>query len=318
MCGKMIPCGSMESLQIHFTLEFYRTHAVLDAATANSLLDKVSEILDREPKLIEIREPCRIYILGDTHGDFKITAHALLHLFPPEGSTHSNFDKIIFLGDFIDRGLYSIENINFLMSMKAMFPDRVILIRGNHETREINSRFDFYESVIRRYGMATFEKYNRIFAKLPLAVLTWNHIFAVHGGIPEGLEHLNDLNGFDDEIDPENRITFQLLWNDPIEKDGHFFHNFRGKYSQRFGNDAFKYFKDKHAISLIVRAHEPQKFGVKDYFNMGLISLDSSHKGKSKIDRIKVFVMEASGEYRVASVEEFADLKFNKIFYPND
>jgi diadenosine tetraphosphatase ApaH/serine/threonine PP2A family protein phosphatase len=294
-------------------------HAILDKERLISVLDRVSTILDTESKLVRI-DPCSIYVVGDTHGDFKITAHALLHLFPPNGSHHTNFDKVIFLGDFIDRGVFSVENINFLMSMKAMYPDRVVLIRGNHETREINSRFDFYERILRRYDPRVFEKYNQIFAKLPLAILTWNNIFAVHGGIPEGLEHLNDLNGLEGEVDPENRITFQLLWNDPVEKDGWFYNNFRGKYSRRFGREAALHFMEKHHVKLIVRAHEPQKFGFKEYFKKfgdqheGLISLDSSHKGKSHIDRIKVFVMNANGEFRVAPIEEFQPLNFSKIF----
>lgn len=301
-----------DSPSIIFSSDFYHRHARLSAEELDRVLQKVSEILEKEPKLVPI-DRSRVMFLGDTHGNFEMTIHALKHLFPPKGSSHTNFDKVVFLGDFIDRGDYSIENINLLMSMKAIAPDRLILIRGNHETRETNIRFDFYEKVIRRYGLKMFERYNQIFAKLPLAVMTWNKIFAVHGGVPEGLENIADINGVGDMLDPDDRVVFQLLWNDPIEKDGWFFKNFRGSYSQRFGREAFAHFMQKHDIKLFVRAHEVQKDGYKAYFNAQLISLDSSTTPRGK-DAMKLFIVEPSGEYRVVSVQDFEHLPFNKIF----
>ena len=292
--------------------EFFRTYAKLSKEDLLDTLNRVSLILDKEPKLMKL-DRSRIFFLGDTHGNLAMTAHALKHLFPPPNTSHSYFDRVVFLGDFIDRGSYSIENINLLMSMKRLFPDRVILIRGNHETREINVRFDFYENVIRRYGMAVFERYNQIFAKLPLAVLTWNKVFALHGGIPEGLDNLNEINGLQDMVNPDDRIMFQILWNDPVEKDGWFFRNFRGKYSQKFGREAFKFFMKKHDIKLFLRAHEVHKEGFKEFFDTKLISLDSSTTKRRK-STMKVFILEDSGEHRITEVEDFENTKFSKIF----
>ena len=297
---KMCPKNAEKS--INLTSDFIKEHSILSAEKLEVVLSKVSEILDKESKLIEI-EQSKCYFLGDTHGDFSVTLHAFKHLFPVTESIHTKFDKLVFLGDFIDRGPYSIENVNFLMSMKALFPDRVVLIRGNHETREINIRFDFYENVLRRYGMKIFDRYNQIFAKLPLAIITWNKIFAVHGGLPENLQKLSDLNGLDDEVNPEDRITFQILWNDPVEKDGWFFKNFRGKYSKKFGRAAFEHFMKKNEIKLVLRAHELQKKGFKEYFGAHLISLDSSQKKRGKY--LKVFIIERDGTYKVAETEEF-------------
>ncbi|MHA1820198.1 MAG: metallophosphoesterase [Promethearchaeota archaeon] len=293
--------------------QFIRKRAFLSREELENVLSRVNDILEKEPKLVTISDKSRLYFLGDTHGNLTMTLHALKHLFPDKNGVHTKFDRIIFLGDFIDRGLYSVENINLLMSLKAEYPDRIILIRGNHESREINIRFEFYEMVIRRYGMVIFEKYNKVFAKLPLAVLTWNKIFAVHGGIPENLEKLSDLNGLDDEVDPESRITFQLLWNDPVEKDGWFFRNFRGKYSKKFGRDAFEYFIKKHDIKLILRAHEVQKKGYKNYFGAKLVSIDSTKKRKK--EAIKVFIVEKDGSYKVSEVEEYVELNLRKLFY---
>lgn len=294
-----------------WTDEFYAKNAGLTLEELDDTLTKVSAILDTEPKLIEI--PCnRVYFVGDTHGNFGVSSHAIKHLDPPANENHTRFDKVVFLGDFIDRSPNAVYNVNFLFSMKLLFPDKLILIRGNHETRETNMRYEFYEDVIRKYGLRIFERYNQIFAKLPLAVITWNKIFAVHGGVPEGLEHLNQINGLEEEMDPEDKVTFQLLWNDPVERDGAFFSNIRGKYSRRFGQEAFEYFCRKHGVQMIVRAHELQKNGFRHYFNTRLISLDSSEKGWRKHE-VKVFILEKNGETRIASMENYNPPQLGKI-----
>ncbi len=321
-------------------LDFVKNHIHHSKEEIEDILVKVGNILEKEQKLVQIPSG-RIFILGDTHGNIDMTLHALKHVFPPETEKnnrqipenatkngkifkrhHTKFDKIVFLGDFIDRGPYSVENINLLISLKAAYPEKVILIRGNHETREINKRFDFYEKVIRRYDIGTFEKYNQVFSKLPLAILTWNNIFGVHGGIPEGLERLKELDGLNDEVNPENTITFQLLWNDPVEKDGWFFRNFRGKYSKKFGRKAFQHFVRKNNIKLVLRAHQTHRKGFKHFFGSKhpkhkkkaprLISIDS-HSSKWRKPTQKVFIIEKSGKYKISQVEFFQKKMFSDL-----
>ena len=300
---------------------FIQNHTKLNKEGLDDVLDRVEKILENEDKLIQIPKG-RVYILGDTHGNIDLTLHALKHLFPFDKDNHNQeshtvFDKIVFLGDFIDRGPYSVENVNLLMSLKAEYPEKIILIRGNHETREINCRFDFYEKVLHRYGIKTFERYNTIFSKLPLAILTWNNIFGVHGGIPEGLEKIYQLNDLKDEIDPEDAITVQLLWNDPVEKDGWFYNNFRGKYSRRFGKAAFEHFVVENHIKLVLRAHQRHKEGFRHFFESKqiapkLISLDSNTSNWRKSTQ-KVFIIERSGEYRVTMVEHFKKKMYSHL-----
>ena len=44
----------------------------------------------------------------------------------------------IFNGDFVDRGAHQLECVTLLFSLKALYPDQIILVRGNHEFREQN------------------------------------------------------------------------------------------------------------------------------------------------------------------------------------
>jgi serine/threonine-protein phosphatase 2B catalytic subunit len=91
-------------------------------------------MLEMESNLIKLQNP--LTIVGDIHGQFYDLVGILDRL-------HLGKEKILFLGDYVDRGCFSIEVLVILLCMKINWPTRVFLLRGNHECEQMTNHFNF-------------------------------------------------------------------------------------------------------------------------------------------------------------------------------
>ena len=248
-----------------------------------TLLTEVAKIFKQEPNLIRVPQG-NILVVGDTHGNFKATK-GIVARFLDISTMDRLYDSIVFLGDYVDKGARQIENINYLFALKLRFPQHVILLRGNHEDPEVNSRYGFRSAVCEQFGGELYSHYNTVFSLLPAAALTWNRILALHGGIARELESLSQIRELPKGlIKAENDILQEVLWNDPNDNISGFEFNFNREGFYMFGQDVFEHFMENNKLKLMIRAHEFSPDGYMYHFDNKLLTIFScpDYRGQSK------------------------------------
>ena len=136
-------------------------------------------------------------------------------------SLNNGKQNFIFLGDFVDRGYFSLETFTLLMCLKAKFPDRITLIRGNHESRSITQVYGFYEECQTKYGNASvWKSCCQVFDFLALAAIVDGQVLCVHGGLSPEIRTLDQIRvvARAQEI-PHEGAFCDLVWSDPEEVD---------------------------------------------------------------------------------------------------
>jgi hypothetical protein len=163
------------------------------------------------------------------------------------------------------------------MALALSEPDRVVMLRGNHESDSVAQRYGFYSEVTRKFFFDLYNKYLEVFRVLPMAAYSSSGVFACHGGIPEGVTSIDDIQKCNRiNLDFPDNILFQLVWNDPKEADFRFAANRRGARVKAFGRKAFDEFSENLHVKLMFRAHEVFPDGFKKFFGGGLTSVFSS------------------------------------------
>ena len=129
-----------------------------------ALCEKAKEILSAEENVQQVR--CPVTICGDIHGQF----YDLIELFRIGGKLPDT--NYLFMGDYVDRGYYSLETVSLLVALKVRYRDRITILRGNHESRQITQVYGFYDECLRKYGNANVWNYfTDLFDYLPMTAL---------------------------------------------------------------------------------------------------------------------------------------------------
>ena len=128
-------------------IEQLRRCELIKESEVKALCAKAREILVEESNVQRVDSP--VTVCGDIHGQF----YDLKELFRVGGDVPET--NYLFMGDFVDRGFYSVETFLLLLALKVRYPDRITLIRGNHESRQITQVYGFYDECLRKYGSVT-------------------------------------------------------------------------------------------------------------------------------------------------------------------
>jgi diadenosine tetraphosphatase ApaH/serine/threonine PP2A family protein phosphatase len=188
-------------------------------------------------------------------------------------------DALLFLGDYVDRGDYSIEVVTLLLALRCAYPSHVFLLRGNHEFPHINREYGFFGEVMSVYhSPAVWECFNALFASLPLAAVIAGAIFCVHGGPSPELTSLDMLRSLSFPIRnyEGNALVSDLVWSDPQDGIAAFANNHRGS-GLLFGPAAVEEFLKQTNLKLLIRAHQCVCDGYLTFAqNMGVTVFSSS------------------------------------------
>ncbi|XP_061707748.1 uncharacterized protein LOC133518165 isoform X1 [Cydia pomonella] len=260
------------------------------------LADAVAHICVNEPRMLRIRSP--IYAVGDLHGNLAALL-AMETAFWPMGPALAP-THFLFLGDYVDRGPHGSELIAYLLAAKLQRPQSVLLIRGNHETRDIQKMFTFHAECITKYGEVegarVWSAINNVFDALPLAAVVDDKVFCCHGGIPP--PWVCPLISAIDKVpvplpkpSEQSSIAWELLWNDPVKphkitatqalelaaNEGFAANSKRGT-GHVFDQSALDRFLLANQLSHVLRAHEVHQAGFMCQLRGRLVSVFSSSR----------------------------------------
>ena len=232
----------------------------------NYIVDKAYEIFQKEESLLKITAP--LYICGDIHGQY----YDLLRVFeilnyPPQST-------FLFLGDYVDRGKQSLECLLLLLCLKIKYPDKIFLLRGNHESEALNKIYGFFDECKRRLSIKCFKKITNLFNMMPISALINENILCMHGGLSKDLQNVDQINKIlrPTEI-PDEGLLCDLLWSDPNDTLTEDFGSNERNVSVTFSKNFVKNFVEKNNLDLICRAHQVVEEGFEFFADMKLVTI---------------------------------------------
>ena len=240
-------------------------------STLDDLINEAINVLREHHKtaLIEINQGA--IVVGDIHGNLTDLVRILLaNGLPPVA-------RYLFLGDFVDRGPFSIEVISLILALKVLYPECIYIIRGNHEVRDVNRIYGFHDEIEKQYETEDlWEHFNTCFEYFPIAAILKQKYFCVHGGIAKGVT-IQSLKNIELPITKISGMISDLLWSDPNESIEAYSTNPRGTGCE-FGFMASLAFLKQSNLDFIVRGHQCIKEGVNVKSSMNVITVFSSSR----------------------------------------
>ncbi len=252
----------------------------LTGVTAIDQLPPGARWLDGHVHVMRPNKPTELIVLGDLHGCYGCLKAAVLQSsFLERAAAHRDDPanhpeiKLVLLGDYLDRGRFGFEGVlRGALQLLALFPDDVLLLRGNHEYlvrvgEQVLSAVNPAEAVpaiTDRAPPGVLDAYRHLFEHMPTALMFERTLF-VHAGVPRDdtmAERYRDLSSLDDLV-----IRFEMMWSDPEQIDTVPLDLQRASTRFSFGRDQFRAFMERIGCYSMVRGHEQVDAGFMTNFD---------------------------------------------------
>jgi protein phosphatase len=249
---------------------------------ANNALEHEQKAKQINGRLVRLPPSGRATIIGDLHGDLI----SLMHILKSGGfltkAQKGDNDYLIFLGDYGDRGLASPEVYYIVLKLKELFPDKVILMRGNHEGPKdlLPYPHDLPAQLKQKYGEKAgariYAELRRLFDHLYTAVVIEERAVLIHGGPPNKARSIRDL-AYAHKRHPKETYLEEMLWSDPEEELEGTQPSLRGA-GKLFGPDVTEKLLKLLRVKVLIRGHESCQEGFKINHNGKVLTLFSTNK----------------------------------------
>ncbi|UCE15663.1 MAG: metallophosphoesterase [Candidatus Bathyarchaeota archaeon] len=229
-------------------------------------------------RLISVPPKDEIIVVGDIHGSLESLVHVLRSSDFMKKTRRDEELFLVFLGDYGDRGLYSPEVYYMVLKLKEMFPQKVVLMRGNHEGPNdlLAHPHDLPIHLNRKFGEAgatVYTKLRELFDQLYNAVIVENRCVLLHGGMPSKASTIEDL-AYAHEKHPHETHLEEILWSDPNDAIKETYPSPRGA-GRLFGKNVTEKLLKMLNVKILIRGHEPSNEGFKINHNGKVLTLFS-------------------------------------------
>lgn len=280
--------GSVNGVFMGGLISLYKQQGKLPMKYAYMMALDVLDLLKAEKTLqrVAVPEGSKITVVGDIHGQF----FDFVHMLEQVTGLPSPQNPMLFNGDFVDRGVWSVEVLLCLYALKLQNPRFVHFNRGNHETEMTNYQYGFAGEVTVKYEKKLMTLFSETFRYLPLAHVLEGQVFVAHAGLPGPEERiwkdwfqkapdeaagvlmrntqvtLAQLEAVDRVVEPnpmEHPLVIDFLWGDPKGANG-YGPSTRVPMVYTFGPDITAKFLQANGLQYMIRSHETKSSGYQE------------------------------------------------------
>ncbi len=243
-------------------------------------------VIENTPTLLKLKYPIKIF--GSLNGQYNdLIKYFNLWGQPSEYQGDIESFDYLFLGNFVNRGSFSLEVLCLLLSLKVKYPEQIHLLRGSHEDLEICKAYGLYEECKRKLiedpdkNDSVFQNICSLFEYLPLAATINDKILCVHSGIGENVKSLEDIINIKKPYKiSDSQAALDILWSVPAANfnvDEYKSTNVTTQYRKRTfdENQILEFFKN-NKIDLIIRSHDTIEAGFEKVYENKIVSIFSA------------------------------------------